>query len=99
MYVCLYVCMYVCGCEAGRIGLATIFRYACKPIMSVAGAMDRCTYRYITYSPLYTHSHRPPQQKIGKELNRDIRREELTRKKTRVEEKLAELQAKVAEEK
>jgi hypothetical protein len=32
---------------------------------------------------------------IGKELNRDIRREEVTRKKTRVEEKLAELQAKI----
>ncbi|GAB5034475.1 Hypothetical protein NocV09_01900950 [Nannochloropsis oceanica] len=32
---------------------------------------------------------------IGKELNRDIRREEMTRKKTRVEEKLAELQAKI----
>lgn len=32
---------------------------------------------------------------IGKELNRDIRREEVTRKKSRVEEKLAELQAKI----
>ncbi len=30
-------------------------------------------------------------QAIGKELNRDIRREEVTRKKSRVEEKLAEL--------
>lgn len=34
-------------------------------------------------------------QATGKELNRDIRREELTRKKSRVEEKLAELRAKM----
>ncbi len=34
---------------------------------------------------------------IGKELNRDIRREEVTRKKSRVEEKLAALQAKMEE--
>ena len=34
-------------------------------------------------------------QATGKELNREIRREELTRKKSRVEEKLAELKAKM----
>lgn len=34
-------------------------------------------------------------QSIGKELNRDIRREEVRKKKTRVEEKLQELQAKM----
>lgn len=32
-------------------------------------------------------------QSVGKQLNRDIRREEVMKKKTRVEEKLAELQA------
>ena len=36
-------------------------------------------------------------KRIGKEMNRDMRREELSRKKSRVEEKLAELQAKVEE--
>jgi hypothetical protein len=36
-----------------------------------------------------------PPQNIGKELNRDIRREQLTRKKSRVEEKLVELRAKM----
>lgn len=39
----------------------------------------------------------PTRQAIGKQLNRDIRREEVTRKKSRVEEKLAELSKKMEE--
>ena len=90
-FMCIYVSVHVCGCNSYVVG--------CRRPLS--GGLDSHNHHHhhtaTDPTPIHPHTHTLHRQAIGKQLNRDIRREEVTRKKSRVEEKLAEL-AKTMEE-